>query len=238
VARSGGVSTLQGRSVLVAGATGGLGAPITRRLAEQGARLTLVGRDRDRLSALGVDGALVVADLRRAGTAEKVVEAALDAHGGLDGLVVATGAVAFGPAVEMPDEVLVELFTLNTLAPIRLLRAAAEPLQASARAGHDPFAVVVSAVVAEQPMAGMAGYAASKAAISAFDAAAARELRRVGVRLVDVRPPHTETGLADRPLHGTAPRLPQGLDPEDVAARVVAAVVDGEREVPSSAFGS
>jgi len=97
---------------------------------------------------------------------------------------------------------------------------------------------VVSAVVAEQPMAGMAGYAASKAAISAFDAAAARELRRVGVRLVDVRPPHTETGLADRPLHGTAPRLPQGLDPEHVAARVVAAVVDGEREVPSSAFGS
>lgn len=232
------MSTLRSRSVLVAGATGGLGAPITRRLAEQGARLTLVGRDRGRLSALGVDGTLVEADLKKAGSAEKVVAAAVDAHGGLDGLVVATGAVAFGPAVEMPDEVLVELFTLNTLAPIRLLRAAAEPLQASAQAGHDPFAVVISAVVAEQPMAGMAGYAASKAAISAFDAAAARELRRVGVRLVDVRPPHTETGLADRPLHGTAPRLPQGLQPDDVAGRVVAAVLDGEREVPSSAFGS
>jgi cyclic-di-GMP-binding biofilm dispersal mediator protein len=53
-----------------------------------------------------------------------------------------------------------------------------------------------------------------------------------------VRPPHTETGLATRPLAGTAPRLPEGLDPEVVAARVVAAIEAGEREVPAANFGS
>ena len=57
-----------------------------------------------------------------------------------------------------------------------------------------------------------------KSAVTAFDAAAARGLRRSGIRLIDVRPPHTETGLAERPIAGTAPSLPAGRDPDDVAA--------------------
>ena len=223
-------------SILVAGATGGLGAPICRLLAAAGARLTLIGRDRGRLEALGLEAALVTGDLRRAETAAQAVAAALDANGELDGLVVASGAVAFGPVSELADEVLVDLFALNTFAPIRLLRAALPALTASAAAGRRPFAVHLSAVVAEYPAAGMAAYSASKGALTAFDAAAARELRRAGIRLVDARPPHTETGLAARPLAGTAPRLPQGLDPGAVAARVMAAVIGEERDLPSSTF--
>lgn len=230
------VSDVAGRSILVAGASGGLGAPITRLLADAGARLTLVGRDTDRLSAVGVAGTLVTADLRKAGAAATVVTRAVEAHGGLDGVVVASGAVAFGAAADTPDDVLVDLFTLNTLAPIRLLRAASSPLTTSATAGYDAFFCTISAVVAEQPMAGMAGYSATKAALSAFDVAAGRELRRAKVRVLDARPPHTETGLADRPVFGTTPRLPDGLAPEAVAARIVTAILDGERDLPSDAF--
>ncbi len=223
--------------MLVAGATGGLGAPLCRRLAGAGARLTLLGRDRERLELLGLDAALVAADLRAPETAERAVAAAVSSHGRLDGLVVASGAVAFGPAGELPDAVLVDLFLVNTLAPIRLLRAALPQLTASAGEGRSPFAVHLSAVVAEQPTAGMAAYSASKAALTAFDAAAGRELRRAGIRVIDARPPHTETGLAQRPLAGSAPRLPHGLDPEAVAARVMAALAGDERDLPSAAFG-
>lgn len=230
------VTTLTGASVLVAGATGGLGAPLSRRLAAAGARLTLCGRDADRLAALGLEALAVPADLRRAGAAEKVVAQAVQRYGRLDGVVFAAGAVAFGSATETPDQVIIDLFTLNTLAPIRLLRAALPHLQASAAGGGSPFVVHISAVVAETPMPGMAGYSASKAGLAAFDQAAARELRRSRIRLIDARPPHTETGLADRPLFGTAPRLPTGLDPDAVAARIVTAVVDGETDLPSAAF--
>ncbi len=231
------MTVLDGACVLVAGATGGLGAPLSRRLDSAGARLTLTGRDPDRLAALGVDAACVPADLRRSGAAEKVVARAVQAHGRLDGLVFAAGAVAFGPATGTPDQVLVDLFTLNTLAPIRLLRAALPHLQASASGGGSPFVVHISAVVAETPMPGMAAYSASKAGLAAFDQAAARELRRSGIRLIDARPPHTETGLADRPLFGSAPRLPHGLDPGAVADRIVAGILDGETDLPSTAFG-
>lgn len=225
-----------GRSIVVVGATGGLGRPIARRLADRGARLTLVARDADRLAATGVPGLAVAADVRRAGAAERIVERASTEYGGIDGLVFAAGVVAFGAVADTPDDVLIEVFTLNALAPIRLLRAALPALGASASAGREPFVVHISAVVAEQPMPGMAAYSASKAALAAFDTAAARELRRSGIRLIDVRPPHTETGLAHRPIAGAAPRLPQGLVPQAVADRIVAAIVDGERDLPSTAF--
>ena len=230
------MTDLTDRSVIVVGATGGLGHPIARALAAAGCRLTLVGRDADRVRAAGVAGLAVGADVRKPASAPLIVEAAQAEYGGIDGIVYAAGAVAFGAVDETPDEVMIDLFTLNALAPIRLLRAALPALRASAEAGREPFVAHISAVVAEQPQAGMAAYSASKAALMGYDAAAARELRREGIRLVDVRPPHTETGLAQRPLAGTAPRLPQGLEPQQVADRIVAALRDGEKDVPSSTF--
>jgi cyclic-di-GMP-binding biofilm dispersal mediator protein len=91
-------------------------------------------------------------------------------------------------------------------------------------------------VVATQPVAGMAAYSASKAAAWAAMTAAGRELRRRRIDVIDARPPHTETGLATRPLAGVAPKMPEGLAPASVAARIVAAIVAGERDLPVEAF--
>lgn len=234
------MTRLDGASVLVLGATGGLGAPLSRRLADAGALLTLVARDGDRLAALGLDGAaLAPADLAEPGAADRVVDAAVAAHGRLDGVVHLAGVVAFGPAGEVTDETLERLLTMNLLSPVRVLRAALPHLAAAgAEADRGPFVVHVSAVVAELPTAGMAAYSASKAALTAFDAAAGRELRRAKVRLLDARPPHTETGLTTRAIAGEAPRMPAGLDPDAVAARIVAAIEADERDLPSSAFSA
>ncbi len=220
------------------GATGGLGAPIARQLADVGARLTLTARSAERLAALGLAGAATVPlDLTHPTAPARAVAAATEAHGRLDGVVYAAGVVAFGPLAEIDDDVVDELFLLNTLAPLRLLRAAIAPLaEASTTNGGQSFVVNLSAVVAESPQLGMATYTASKAALWGLDGAAAGELRRHRVRVVDARPPHTETGLATRPIAGTAPRLPRGKDPKDVAARVVRAIVEGERDLPSSSF--
>ena len=230
------MTTLQDRSVLVIGATGGLGAAISRRLASEGASLTLHGRDPAVSSPSACRPRWSPATCATPATATLAVAAAVDAHGRLDGVVIASGVVAFGPVGELPDDVLLDLFLINTLGPIRVIRAALPHLVTSGAEGRSPFVVPISAVVAEQPTAGMAAYSATKAALTAYDAAAGRELRRAGIRLVDARPPHTETGLADRPVAGVAPRLPQGLTPDAVAARVVAAVLDDEKDLPSSAF--
>ncbi len=228
---------LSGRSVLVTGASGGLGSLISRGLAEAGARLTLVGRDEERLRAVGVDGAATAAvDLTAPDGPARAVQAALDAHGGLDGVVHAAGVVAFGPVAEVDDDTVDELFLINALAPLRLLRSAAQPLTEAAAGTGDAFFVTVSGVVAEKPTAHMAAYSASKAASWALAQAVSGEMRRAKVRVLDARPPHTETGLATRPVAGTAPRMPEGLAPEQVARRIVAAIAAGERDLPTSAF--
>jgi NAD(P)-dependent dehydrogenase (short-subunit alcohol dehydrogenase family) len=157
--------------------------------------------------------------------------------------VCIAGVVAFGPLVELTDETLVELVETNLLGPVRLMRAAVPRLREAVAAGRGggrapggAFVLNVSAVIAESPVAGMAAYGASKAGLWAFDAAMARELRSARIRVVDARPPHTESGLADHPIAGTAPQLPRGLRPDDVARRLVEAIVSGERDLPSASF--
>ena len=225
--------SLDGASVVVVGASGGLGRHIARQLADCGALLTLAARDRTALESLGFDAPVVTADIRDAETGAMIVDAALAARGRIDGLVNAAGVVAFGSLADTGDDVIEELFLTNVLGPLWLMRAAIPSLTESRG-----FIANISAVVAEQPMPGMAAYAASKAALTAADRALTRELRAAGITVTDARPPHTETGLADRPIAGTAPKLREGLQPEAVAARIVAAIRAGEREIPAEAFGA
>ncbi|MBC7559731.1 MAG: SDR family oxidoreductase [Dermatophilaceae bacterium] len=211
----------------VVGATGGLGWAISRELARRGARLVLTGRDpaalRERSEELP-GSASAVLDLHDPDAGDRLVAAATAAFGRLDVLVNAAGIVAFGPLADTPDVVIEELFLTNVIGPLWLLRRCLPLLQAS-----QGTVVHLSAVVAEQPLPGMAAYSATKAALSAADAALARELRRAGIRVLDVRPPHTNTGLHERPLHGSVPRLAKGLDPEMVARTIADALAEPKR---------
>lgn len=230
----GGVSAhpLPGSVVAVVGASGALGSRIARGAAQRGAHVVLVGRDPVRLRGIVEGACVVVGDIVDAGLGERVVAAATQRHGGLDGVVNAAGVVAFGPLLDTDDAVIEEVFLTNVLGPLFLVRRVAPAL-----AQRGGFLAQLSAVVAEQPLPGMAAYGASKAALTAADRALARELRRSGVDVIDVRPPHTETGLADRPLAGEAPRLPKGLDPDLVARHVLDAVEAGRAELASTDFG-
>lgn len=217
-------------SILIAGATGVLGQELGRRLVKEGADLTLFGRDEARLGRVDLPGARIVGELSDAEACERAVAGAIGAHGRLDGIINAAGVVAFGPFGEVTDETIEALMKANFLGPMRLMRAGLLDLE---RGG---FIANLSAVVAEQPTAGMAMYSASKAALTALDHAVARELRRRKIDVVDIRPPHTETGLANRPIAGEAPRLPEGRSPEAVADRIVRGLQAGERDIPASEF--
>jgi len=228
------MTELAGKTVLVVGATGALGSRIARRLVALGATVVLTGTDRARLDALEVPGARFVVDL--ADGADAVVALANEAAGGIDGVVVAAGVVAFGPASGLDPATLARLLAVNATGPIALIAAALPLLAESAAEGRAPFVVTISGVVAESPAAGMAAYSASKGALAAFVRAASREARRSGIRLLDARPGHTETGLATRAIAGTAPAFPAGLDPDAVAGRIVAAITGDEKDLPSTAF--
>ena len=217
------MTKLEGAVVLVAGASGGLGSRIAHQLEMAGATVARVSRSSG-------------SDLSTPSAIDAAVATTVAHHGRLDGLVIATGVVAFGAASDLEPRTVEELFAVNSISPILLITASAPHLEASAKEGREPFVVTLSGIVAEAPVAGLAAYSSSKAGLAAFIVAASREYRRAGIRLVDARPGHTATQLSQHPIAGTAPQFGAALDPDAVAARIVRAIVDGEKDLPSSAF--
>ena len=230
------MTQIDGSRALVVGATGVLGGLLAERLASAGAKLAVHGRDEARLVDLARSGATIAVDLTDETAPEMIVARAVDALGGIDVIVLAAGLVGFDSVRETAEQDLETLFTVNALAPMRILSAAMPALRASAEAGREPVVLALTGIVAELPTAGLASYSASKAALAAYLTAAGREVRRSGIRVLDAHPGHVETGLAARPLFGTAPRFPHGHEPAAVADRLVRAIVDGETSLPPGAF--
>lgn len=224
---------LNGARTLVLGGSGVLGSLIAQRLLDRGGKVMLAARDRARLqqqaTALAPDVPSVEFDLQEPHHVDHVVRTAVAGLGGLDGVVNAAGVVAFGPLEDLSDAALDELVATDLVGPLRVIRSAIPHLQGG-------FVVNISGVVAERPTAGMAAYSAVKAGLSAATLALGRELRRQGITVLDARPPHTETGLAQRPISGAAPAMPAGLDPGFVAGVIVGGIESGARELPPEAF--
>lgn len=220
--------SIAGQSVLLVGASGGLGSALAAEFERRGATVTSVARNQERLAALG--GRSVALDLRTPDACQLAVAAAVDYGGKLDVVVNAVGVVAFGAVADLSSDAMEELFLTNTFIPIMLATAALPHLQ------EGGAIVNISGVIAEQNLPGMAAYGASKAAVKSFGEALAREARRSKIRVIDARPPHTETGLADRPIEGTSPKMPEGLTPAHVASVICDALESGAKDLPSSAF--
>ncbi|MEX0621104.1 MAG: SDR family NAD(P)-dependent oxidoreductase [Solirubrobacterales bacterium] len=212
--------------ILVAGATGELGGRFARALSSSGAKVAVAGRDTTRLAEVSTElGAPAVKlDFSLEGSAAEAVADAAEELGGLDGLVIATGAVAFGRVGEIPVEAESEVFQTNTTGPVALISAALGEI------GSGGVVVAITGIVAEFPTAGMAAYSASKSALAAYLAALRRE-RRKEIAVIEVSPGHMETGFADRTVAGEPPAMPEAADPDELVAAVIEAIASGRREV-------
>ncbi|MCP3011985.1 SDR family NAD(P)-dependent oxidoreductase [Nocardiopsis dassonvillei] len=224
---------LEGARVLVAGATGVLGKHISRALNREGTRVVLAGRDEEALDALAreLDGSsTAVFEAADTEGCAALVRRTAEEQGGLDGLVIAFGVVAFDTGSDtgsgIDDAAVEKMFQVNTLAPMAMLRAAVGAVKPGGAVA------AVTAVTAEYPTHGMAAYSASKAALSAWLTAARADYRTRHVAALDVRAPHMDTGLADRPLAGTAPaNLPEPHPVDEVADAIVRALRSDARTV-------
>lgn len=212
---------LDGSTIAVIGANGGLGSAIGSELVSRGARIVGCGRS----------GPDVVLDIRDADAGARLLDEFSARALSLNGVVVASGIVAFGPLAETDPVTIEEVFLVNALGPLWLARSVLPALTQTSG-----FFAAITGVVAEAVFPGMVAYSASKAALSHGLAALGRETRRQGVHVLDARPPHTETGLADRPLVGTAPRMPTGLEPAVVARRIVEGIMNDESVLGAAAF--
>jgi 3-oxoacyl-[acyl-carrier protein] reductase len=218
---------LDGKSALVTGASGGIGAGIARALHAQGAAVVLSGTRREALDTLAVElGDRTVvrpADLRDPATAETLVEAAEAAAGPLSILVNNAGLTRDMLAMRMGDESWQTVLDVDLSAPFRLARAALRGM-VRRRAGR---IINISSIVGATGNAGQANYAAAKAGLVGMSKALAQEVASRGITVNVVAPGFIVTPMTDAlneaqrtKLTGAIPlgRLGQ---PADVAAAVV-----------------
>jgi short-subunit dehydrogenase len=227
---------LANKRFLVVGASGVLGAEITRQLRAKGAEVMGTASSNESAAKIpNVAEVRLLLDLTQPESITTLTDY-LVAASGVDGIINAAGVVAFGPAAELSQETISKLTAINFQGAVQLMTQLHPALKASAESGNEPVVVNITGVVAETPMPNLAAYSGSKTAIHGFLQAITREWRRDGIRVISARPGHTETGLAQRAIQGDPPQFPQGFSPEHVAARILEAIVADEKDLPASAF--
>jgi NAD(P)-dependent dehydrogenase (short-subunit alcohol dehydrogenase family) len=189
------------KTVIVTGASSGLGAHITRHLVAEGARVLATARRVDRLADLaGSAGAApdrlvtLPADVTRAEDAERMVAAALEAFGRLDGLVNNAGMEVQGAIDRLAEADFETMLRTNVIGPYLCTRAALPYLQ---RQGGS-IVNIGSTVVARSPRHRF-GYVATKGAVEAMSRALAGDLGPCGIRVNVVRP-----GIVPSELRGSS----------------------------------
>jgi short-subunit dehydrogenase len=183
----------RGTTVLVTGASSGLGTDFARALAERGAELVLTARSRDRLEALAHDlktkSRVVVADLSTVAGVDKLMSEVDD----VDHLINNAGfgiAGAFEKADEPPQA---EMVRLNCEALMRLSRRYLPKMLEKKRGGI----IHVASTAGHQPMPFMATYGATKAFVLSFSVAVAAEVKGSGVRVLALCPGPVPTGFQE-----------------------------------------
>jgi NAD(P)-dependent dehydrogenase (short-subunit alcohol dehydrogenase family) len=207
-------------SALVTGAGRGIGRAIALALAREGASVTVVSRNATDLDALvgeieagGGKGVAFAADLREASACEAAVAAAVEHFGGLQILVNNAGVGVFANVADTSNEDWDTVIGTNLTAVFRLTRAALPHL--AHRGGH---IIMVSSLAGQNPIAGLAAYCASKAALDHFAACLMLEVRHRGIKVTTIAPGSVDTTFAGAPQPADTSWM---LTPEDVASTVI-----------------
>lgn len=218
---------LSGRTALITGASGGIGAAVARTLAGQGAAVVLSGTRIAALEelarAIGDGAHVVAADLGATGGPEALIREAAERVGGqIDILVNNAGITRDQLAVRMSDDDWNDVLAVNLTAGFRLIRAALRGMM-KRRWGR---IVGITSIVAATGNPGQANYAAAKAGMIGMSKSLAAEVAGRGITVNCVAPGFIETdmtaSLPDARRQALLASIPVGVlgRPEDVAACV------------------
>ncbi|MDX6421279.1 MAG: hypothetical protein QOG28_5899 [Trebonia sp.] len=206
---------LTGKTVIVTGASSGIGAATARALHAAGARPVLAARRADRLAGLSdeLGGALAVpADVTDPAQVRDLVAATLDRHGRVDGLVNNAGASIQGPIADIDLAEYRRILDLNVASLIGVTQAVL-PAMRQQRFGR---IVNISSGTTRRVATGSGAYAATKSAVNMISAVLREELAGDGIAVSLLLPSITATefgnglfqlGVAPRP--GMVPHHPE-----------------------------
>ena len=210
---------MKNKRFVVTGASAGIGLAIARMLIEDGSRVAITARGTARLRAASeeIGATPIVADVGREEDAVRSVREAVDALGGLDGLVNNAGIGSFGPVDDLRSEDFRRVFDVNVLGAAIMTRECIPHLRAAG--GGD--IVNISSTSGLKGGEGATIYSSSKFALKAMTQCWQAELRRDDIRVTLVNPSEVQTGFGGRE---PTPHNPHKLFADDIAHAVVSSL--------------
>lgn len=184
---------IEGKVVLITGASGGIGAACAAEFARAGARLSLTARSEPGLRAAARDALITPGDLTSEDTRQTVVRRTLERFGAIDILINNAGIGLYCPSWRTPLDEARALFELNFFAALGM----AQLIVPHMRERRSGVIVNVGSVGGKVPLPWLTLYSASKYALGAWTEGLRMELRRDGIRTLAVCPGYVQTGFQE-----------------------------------------
>ncbi len=238
---------LNGKTVVITGASGGIGAETALAFARRGAKLALSGRNREllrqtreRVQAAGAEAWVVPADVTKPEEVKDLVAKATELTGRLDVMVLGAGIGAVGEASRMPAEDFRKLMEVNFWGVLHGFYAA---LPHFIKQGFGQF-IIINSLSGKIAMPMSSNYCASKFALRGFAEAAQIELKGKNIDLISVYPSFVDTPFQNRVMTQDY-TVPKGLSkswfgdrPEKIAGLIVNASAHRKPEVICTLYGN
>jgi short-subunit dehydrogenase len=232
------MDSLEGKVVVVTGASQGIGAHLAVALRARRAKLALTARNEAGLRAAAGPGDLIVAgDLTAEATRRSIVDRTIERFGRIDVLINNAGRGLYYPQSTSPLEDARSLFELNFFAPFHLAQLATPSLLRTRGA-----IVNVSSIAGQLSLPWLPLYSASKFALTSLSATQRMELRRHGVHVMTVFPGYVDTEFQAHAAGDPPPeRVVKGrrfaVSAEDCSAAIVRGIELRRREVITPRLG-
>jgi NAD(P)-dependent dehydrogenase (short-subunit alcohol dehydrogenase family) len=233
--------SLEKKSILVTGASSGLGVGIAVESSKMGADLIISGRDKDRLSKTynslaGCNNKIIVADLNNVSDIESMVANVPI----LDGLVLCAGAVHTVPVKFITDDSITSMFQTNIISSIQLVSR----LLKSKKLSKGASVIFISSVSTFNVKIGNSLYSGTKGAANSFAKCMALEVAKQGIRVNCVQPGFVPSKILENSgieqeqiIKFYGDRHPLGFGrPEDIAYACIYLLSDAARWVTGSIF--
>jgi meso-butanediol dehydrogenase / (S,S)-butanediol dehydrogenase / diacetyl reductase len=215
---------LEGKTAVITGASGGIGAAVARMLHERGVNLGLASR---RGSDLGLDGVVAQScDVRDFDALTRLCAAVADGFGGIDILVANAGVGSYGPFLDLPLEHLDEMLDVNLKGTVYAVRAALPHML-----GREGDVVTLASEAGRRGLPLEAVYCASKFGQVGLTRALDHELREHGIRCTNVCPGGVATEFALEEGRGRPHEALAGMMQADDVAEVVVWVLERPRHL-------
>ena len=230
---------INSKTVLITGASEGIGAACAEAFRRRGARLSLIARSRERLERVGGPESVITAgDLRDSETRRRAVEATLARFGSIDILVNNAGVGLYAPSWRADMQLVRQLVELNLFVPMELTQLVV-PHMIERGSG---MIVNVSSIAGKVTLPWMTVYSASKFALGSWTDGLRMELKSKGIHTLTVCPGYVKTRFQEHMLSGKVPGSIQrsrraAITPAQCAAAILRGIERNKRTVVTPPIG-